>query len=452
MPMTEAPRRGWREALAAYREPRIFAMLCLGFSAGLPFLLVFATLSAWLTQADVSRTTIGLFSWVGITYSIKVFWAPVVDRLPLPLMTRVLGRRRGWMLLAQFGIAAGLLGLAGSDPGVSLTPVAWFALLVAFSSATQDIAVDAWRIEAAPLEEQGAMAAAYQLGYRIALLVAGAGALFLAAEYSWALAYTAMAACVGVGIVTCLLIREPAAQDNEALSAAAAAAVQRWAHLPPRVAAALGWFTSAVVGPFVDFFRRNGLRLGLTILLFIGLFRVTDITMGVMANPFYLDAGYTLKEVAAIAKGFGVLMTILGAIAGGVVVARLGPERSLVLGGLLVIATNLCFAVLALSPDPGIAGLALVISADNFSGGLAGTAFIASLSGLTNVAYTATQYALFSSLFTLPGKVIAGGSGWIVDAAGYPLFFVYTSLLGLPALLIILYLIRQAGLRVQERS
>ncbi len=434
---------GWGAAFATYRQPRILAMLCLGFSAGLPFLLVFSTLSAWLTQVDVSRTTIGMFSWVGLTYSIKVFWAPVVDRLAVPLLTRWLGRRRSWMLVAQLGIASGLLGLALSDPGAALAPVAWLALLVAFASATQDIAVDAWRIEAAPPEQQGAMAAAYQMGYRIALLVAGAGALFLAAEFGWPLAYAVMAAFVGVGILTCLLIAEPVAGNVAMVDPAMEARLARWAHLPPRLAHGLAWFYSAVIGPFADFFARNGLRLGAMILLFIGLFRVTDITMGVMANPFYLDMGYSLKEVAAIAKGFGVFMTIVGTIVGGVVVARIGAQRCLVLGGILVIVTNLSFALLATLPDPDIRGLALVISADNFSGGFAGTAFIAYLSGLTNVAYTATQYALFSSLFTLPGKLLAGASGWVVESYAYPVFFLYTSALGVPALLIISYLIRQ---------
>ena len=444
-----AERRSWRAAVAAYGQPRILAMLCLGFSAGLPFLLVFSTLSAWLTQVDISRTTIGLFSWVGITYSIKVFWAPVVDRLPLPLLTRWLGRRRSWMLIAQLGIALGLAGLALSDPGESLALVAWLALLVAFASATQDIAVDAWRIEAAPREEQGAMAAAYQLGYRIALLVAGAGALFLAAEYGWTVAYLAMAGFVAIGIVTSLLIREPVANIDLA-EPPGAERLARFAHLPMPVARVLAWFYSAVIGPFVEFFARNGLRLGLTTLLFIGLFRVTDITMGVMANPFYLDMGYTLKQVAAIAKGYGVVMTIIGTFAGGVIVARIGADRSLVVGGLLVIATNLCFAFLAMSQAPGIAGLVMVIGADNFAGGFAGTAFIAYLSGLTSVSYTATQYALFSSLFTLPGKLLAGASGLVVDSYGYAIFFLYTSALGIPALIIISLLIRMTSRRAAE--
>ena len=342
------------------------------------------------------------------------------------------------MLLAQIGIALGLLGMAGTDPGANLAPVAWLALLVAFSSATQDIAVDAWRIEAAPPLEQGAMAAAYQMGYRVALLVAGAGALYFAAEFGWAFSYSVMAACMAIGVITSLVIKEPVSQSKYDDMPAGNKDLGYFQQVGR-------WFYSAVAGPFLDFFSRNGVKLGLTILLFIGLFRVTDITMGVMANPFYLDMGYSLKEVAAIAKGFGVFMTIVGTIVGGAVVVRIGAQRCLVLGGVLVILTNLSFAGLAMLPNADLAGLALVISADNFSGGFAGTAFIAYLSGLTNVAYTATQYALFSSLFTLPGKLMAGGSGWVVDSFGYPSFFLYTSALGLPALLIISYLIRLAA-------
>lgn len=445
---SDAPRRGWRQALAAYRHPPVLAMLFFGFSAGLPFLLVFATLSAWLTMEGVSRTGIGLFSWVGITYSIKFFWAPVVDRLPLPLLTRVFGRRRSWMLVAQLGIACGLFGLAMSEPGTALAPVALLALLVAFSSATQDIVVDAWRIEAAPLELQGAMAAAYQLGYRVALIVAGAGALVIADAGGWPLAYLAMTACAGVGILTTLVVSEPAAhgsRDTVMREERVLRFMERNAHLPDNLRNAMGWFIGAVVCPFVDFFARNGVRLALVMLAFIGLFRVTDITMGVMANPFYLDVGYTLTQIGTVAKFYGVIMSMIAVVIGGVAVFRYGAVRVLIVAGVLVILTNLGFAVLARAHDPGILGLILVISADNFSAGLAGTAFIAYLSGLTNTAYTATQYALFSSLFTLPGKLMAGGSGWMVDHFGYVVFFLYTSTLGLPALLLLLYLVRELG-------
>lgn len=436
----------WLQAFRIYARPSARAMLFLGFSAGLPFLLVFSTLSAWLTQVDISRTTIGMLSWVGITYSIKFFWAPVVDRLPLPLLTRALGRRRSWMLLAQCGIAGGLIGLAMSDPRLSLSSVVGFALLVAFSSATQDISIDAWRIEAADASEQGALAAAYQLGYRIALLVAGAGALFLAAEWSWPFAYLCMTCCVGVGIITTLVIREPQraiARDTVLRESRVLEFIANNPNMPAPIRNMLAWLIGAVVCPFVDFFARNGWQYGAVILCFIGLFRVTDITMGVMANPFYLDLGYSLKEIAAIAKGYGVVMSISGALIGGIVVTRFGALRSLILGGSMVMIANMGFAVLALSDQPTLTGLALAISADNLCVGLAGSAFIAYLSSLTNTAYTATQYALFSSLFTLPGKILAGWSGAVVDAWGYPVFFVYTSALSLPALLLLVYLLQR---------
>ena len=435
--------RGWLDSLRMYGHPRVASMLFLGFSAGLPFLLVFSTLSAWLAQAGIERATIGMLSWVGITYSIKFFWAPVVDRLPLPLLTRLLGRRRSWMLLAQVGLACGLAGLALHDPATQLRTMIWCALLVAFSSATQDIAIDAWRIEAAEPAMQGNMSAAYQLGYRIALIVAGAGALYLAAEQSWNIAYLTMAALVGIGLLTTLLITEPEqkiSRDTLLQEERVTRFIEQRRHWPESLRHAGAWFIGAVVCPFIDFFQRNGLKLGLLILCFVGLFRLTDITMGVMANPFYLSLGYTLKQIAAIAKGYGVVMSILGAFLGGLAVARWGALRALVIGGIAVILSNLCFAALAIHGQPSIEGLALVISADNLAAGLAGSAFIAYLSGLTNTAYTATQYALFSSLFTLPGKLLGGGSGWVVDQIGFTGFFLYTSALGLPALWILLKL------------
>lgn len=436
----------WRDALAAYGQPRVRAMLLLGFSAGLPFLLVFSTLSAWLTQAGLARSTIGLLSWVGIAYSVKFFWAPVVDRLAIPLLTRRLGRRRSWMLLAQLALAAGLAGIAFGDPAANLQAVVLCALLVAFASATQDIAIDAWRIEAASTEQQGAMAAAYQLGYRIALLAAGAGALLLASRYGWQVAYLCMAALIGIGLLTTLLIHEPEAQVDRATLAQEArvtAFLDARRHWPAPLRQAGAWLVGAVVCPFLDFFSRNGVATALLILLFVGCFRLPDITMGVMANPFYLDMGYTLDQIAAVAKVYGVIMTIIGAALGGLAVLRWGLVPSLVIGGVLAMLTNLGFAALATAELPGIGGLTLVISAENLASGFAGSAFIAYLSSLTNTAYTATQYALFSSLFTLPGKLLAGGSGFIVESAGYPLFFTYTAALGLPALLLILWLARR---------
>ena len=432
--------------LAPYRQPRVAAMVCLGFSAGLPFLLVFQTLTAWLAQSGVERGRIGLISLIGITYSIKFFWAPVVDRLPLPGLTRALGRRRSWMLLAQCGLAAGLLGMALGDPAQDLQAMVLCALLVAFASATQDISIDAWRIEAAPASQQGAMAAAYQLGYRFGLIAAGTGALVLAGEYGWRTSYGVMTALVGVGMFTTLLIPEPEAsisRDTAVREQRVVDFLEAKAHWPAGLRRAGGWFIGAVVCPFVDFFARNGLATGALILAFVGLFRVTDITMGVMANPFYLAVGYTLQQIGVIAKGYGVVLSIVGAFAGGAAIARFGTIRSLIAGGILVIASNLTFATLAWSDSPSLSGLALVISADNFASGFAGTAFIAYLSGLTNTAYTATQYALFSSLFTLPGKLIASQSGYVADAVGWPLFFLYTSALGIPALVLLVWLTRR---------
>jgi PAT family beta-lactamase induction signal transducer AmpG len=440
--------RGWLEAAAAYRHPRVLAMLFLGFSAGLPFMLVFSTLSAWLREVGVERATIGMLSWVGIIYSIKFFWAPVVDRLPLPLLHRLLGRRRSWMLLAQAGIAVGLFNIAHLDPVGHLGTLAALALLVAFSSATQDVAIDAWRIEAVPQSMQGVMAAAYQLGYRIAIMVASAGALWIAADFGWTAAYTAMAAMVGVGIATTLVIAEPqprVAQQSLAQEQRVIDWLERRAHWHVSLRHAGSWFVGAVVCPFVDFFTRYGRRLAVLMLAFIASYRLTDFTMGVMANPFYLDVGYTLKEIAAVAKGYGVIMSILGTILGGVAVARLGTVKSLALGSILVIASNLLFMTLAFQADPSLAGLAMVVSADNLAMGVAGTALIAYLSSLTSASYTATQYALFSSMYALPGKLLMGTSGFVVDAIGYPWFFVYTSALGLPALVMLYFLSRRSA-------
>lgn len=433
-------------SLRLYAQPRVVAMLFLGFSAGLPFLLVFSTLSAWLRDAGVDRTTIGLLSWVGLAYSFKLLWAPLVDRLPLPLLTRALGRRRSWMLVAQLSLVAGLAAMAHGDPTQHLATLALLAVLVAFASATQDIALDAWRIESAPAEQQGVMAAGYQLGYRAGLLVATAGALWLAGTFDWRVAYLSMAALAGVGVITTLCVREPTVAPNAETAVREARVLEfleRKAHWPAPLRALGGWFTGAVVCPLLDFFARNGVATGALILAFIGSFRLTDYTMGVMANPFYLDVGYTLQEIALVAKGWGVFASILGVIAGGYGAARLGITRALMAGGVMVILTNLAFATLALMPEPGLISLGLVVSADNFAYNFAGVAFIAYLSGLTNIAYTATQYALFSSLFSLPGKLLMGGSGWVVDTLGYPLFFAYTSLLGIPALVLIALLSRR---------
>ncbi|NOR39736.1 MAG: MFS transporter [Gammaproteobacteria bacterium] len=435
----------WRELLIVYRQPRILGMICLGFSAGLPFLLVFSTLSAWLRDIGIARTTIGFFSWVGITYSIKFFWAPVIDRLPFPGLTKRLGKRRGWMLIAQATIVAGLAGMALTNPHTELTQLAVFALLVAFGSATQDITVDAYRIEAVEKRMQGAMAATYVFGYRIALLVTGAGAFYIAEAWSWPTAYLVMAALMGVGIATTLIIREPehvTDQHTRELEdqLERAIGVQNRRTLFARF---IAWFSDAVASPFVEFFQRNG-ALAIIILLLVSTYKISDITMGVMANPFYLDLGFSKTDIANITKIFGFFMTIAGAALGGLLVLRYGMLRPLLVGAILIMSTNLLFVWLAVS-EPSLVSLAIVISADNLGGGLATSAFIAYLSSLTNTAYTATQYALFSSLMTLPAKFIGGFSGWVVDTTDYASFFLYTGLLWLPAIFLVIYLMQHQG-------
>lgn len=414
-----------RDAWQAYSQPRVLVMLLFGFSAGLPFLLVFSTLSAWLRDVGIERATIGYFSWVGILFSVKVLWSPVVDQLRLPLLHRWFGQRRSWLLLAQVGIITALLLMTVTGPVGHLERFVWLALLVAFCSATQDICVDAYRIESAPEALQGAMAAGYIFGYRLALLVAGAGAFYLAEYWSWAIAYQGMAAFMLIGVITTLAVKEPDIPPRELLSNGV-----------------MAWLHQSMAMPFIEFFNRFG-RHALVLLLFVSVYRISDITMGVMANPFYLDMGFAKNEIANVAKVFGFFMTIAGSVIGGVVVVRYGIARPLVLGAVMVAVTNVLFALMATS-TPSLAWLAMVISADNLSGGFANVCFIAYLSSLTSRQFTATQYALFSSLMTLPGKFIGGYSGEVVDGFGYPFFFSYTALMGVPAILLSVYIWRRS--------
>ncbi|QFT54012.1 muropeptide transporter [Microbulbifer sp. THAF38] len=431
----------WGQTLRVYLKPKVLTMFFLGFSAGLPLLLVFSTLTAWLRDYGVSRTAIGFFAWVGITFSIKVLWAPIIDHLRLPSPIARLGKRRSWMLVSQLGIALGLMGMSSVNPQLALTEVALLALWVAFCSASQDVAIDAYRIEAIDENYQGAMAANYVFGYRVAMLVAGAGALYIADIASWSVSYLAMAGLMGIGVITTLAIAEP---DHSQVNREAEGMQSAW------VERLLGkgehsrlkeWFIRAVACPFIEFFQRNG-RFALVLLIFIGIFRLSDIAMGIMANPFYLDLGFTKTEIAEISKVFGFFCTVLGSFLGGLFVVRYGIMRPLILGAVMVACTNLLFAQLALI-GPDKAWLALVISADNISGGIANAVLIAYLSSLANKAYTATQYALFSSLMTLPGKFISGFSGIVVDAQGYAHFFIYAALMGLPAVLLAIYLWRR---------
>jgi PAT family beta-lactamase induction signal transducer AmpG len=420
--------RPWLDALRVYAQPAALRMLFLGFGAGLPLILVLGTLSFWLREAGINRSTIGHLSWVGLAYGFKWVWSPLVDRLPLPLLHGWLGRRRSWLLLSQCFIMCGLVAMALSDPKLSLQPVVWAALLVAFSSATQDIALDAYRIESAPTDQQAALSATYQTGYRLAMIWAGAGVLWIAARAevanaatyqhaAWQTAYLVMAASMLVGVLAVLLSPEPVR-----------------APLPPARNLA-DWLQGALVQPFADFLSRHRWH-AVLILALIATYRISDVVMGIMANPFYVDMGFTKDEVAAVTKFYGVIMTLLGAFLGGALAMRFGVMRILMLGAALSAGSNLLFSWLA-TRGHDVQALVFVVSADNLSSGIASAAFIAYLSGLTNVQYSATQYALFSSMMLLAPKFVAGFSGDFVERFGYTAFFNSTALLGLPVLALI---------------
>lgn len=406
-------------------------MLFLGFSAGLPLLLILGTLSFWLREAGIDRSTIGYLTWVGLIYAFKWMWAPLVDRLPIPLLTKLFGRRRSWLLFAQLLIVLGLVGMASIDPKVQLTPIVWCALLVAFGSATQDIALDAFRIESADSDHQAALAATYQTGYRLALIWSGAGVLWLAARAeagaagydasAWQFAYLCMALSIGVGVITTVFSKEPVHIDL------------------PKARNAKAWLHQTLIEPFADFIKRYGWH-AILILSLIAIYRISDIVMGIMANPFYVDMGYTKDEVAAVSKVFGVIMTLVGAFLGGVLTLRYGVMRILFLGALLSAISNVLFAWLA-TQGHDLQGLVWVISADNLSSGIATAAFIAFLSALTNIQYSATQYALFSSMMLLLPKWLAGFSGVFVDSFGYQSFFIGTAIIGAPVLILIWFTI-----------
>ncbi len=450
--MTENTKTTWRDTLLHLKDWRVLRMGLLGFSSGLPILLVFGTLSFWLREAGIDRSTIGYVSWVALAYGLKVLWSPLVDRMPLPLLTRMLGRRRSWLLFTQVMIALGLLGMASSDPQQDLTSLVWLALFVAFASATQDIVVDAYRIEMAEKRLQGVLAGFYTTGYRIAMFVASAGALWLAASIDpdeatyeqapWALAYGVMASLMLVGILTTLFSPEPAVEDvlehDPALHQGGW--VERLQH----------WLWNAVVRPFLDFFGRYG-WLALLILTLVATYRISDIVLGVIANVFYKDMGFSKSEIALVSKGFGIYMTILGALIGGVAIYRFGVMRMLLIGALLAAGTNLLFALLAaVGNDFWL--LVAVVGMDNLAAGVASAAFITYLSALTNVSYSATQYALFSSMMLFFPKIIGGFSGAMVDGLGYETFFSLTALMGVPVLLLVLLAWRYTDVELPARG
>ena len=416
---------GWRY----YLQSRVVVIFFLGFSAGLPFLLVYSTLTAWLQESGLATSKISMFAWLGFAYSFKFVWSPIVDAASIPLLTRWLGRRRAWLFVTQLGLALALFSLAQLDPAASLPVFAAVAGGVAFLSATQDIVLDAYRVESAETEMQGMLAAAYQYGYRVAVVVSGAGALYIAEFGSWRLSYTVMGACMGVGFVTTLLCKEPEVNASPAYHFNGS-----WYEITGK------WFLAAVVGPFTDFFRRYG-KFALTLLVFLSVFRISDYVLGILANPFYLVIGFTKTEIANVAKVYGLWVSFVGIALGGWSVLKFGLLRSVVLATVLIASTNLFFAWMAVT-GAKLWMLAVTISADNIASGFSGTVFIAYLSSLTNISFTATQYALFSSMSTFIGKLTAGYSGQVQEWIGWFGFFLYAAALGIPAIILSLIVAR----------
>ena len=419
--------KDWITASRVYFQRRLIIIFLLGFAAGLPFLLMFGTLTAWLSEAGVDKTSIGLFVLTGTAFTLKFLWAPLVDRLPLPVITHIFGQRRSWLLLAQSICIISLIGIAGSDPATDLLVTVIWTVVLAFASATQDIVIDAYRIETLNEDEQGAGAAVYQLGYRVAMILAGGGALILADVLGWSITYVIMAGLMGMGLITTVFSPEPTRpnlSDTSRLSR-----VDRYAV----------WLRESVVSPFLDFLKRPA---WLPILLFVVFYKYADGIWAAMANPFYLELGFTKTQIGLVSKTYGVGMTIIGVVLGGIMVARIGILRSVLFGVVTMALTNLLYAGLALA-GPSIPVLIVVISIENLANGIGGTVFIAYLSSLCNLAYTATQYALLSSFMNVARTFLASGGGWLADQVDWFTFFLLTTAAGLPGVILLLYLMKR---------
>ncbi|MFT6029673.1 MAG: PAT family beta-lactamase induction signal transducer AmpG [Oleiphilaceae bacterium] len=508
--------QGWHQSLSSLNHPRVLSMLFFGFSAGIPLLLIFSSLSLWLREAGVERSTVTYFSWAALAYSFKFLWAPLVDRIPLPFLTAFLGRRRAWLLVSQLAIMLSIAMMAMVNPvqESALTVMAFAVVMLGFSSATQDIVIDAYRIESVGSDLQALMSSTYIAGYRIGMLMSGAGALLLASSFgssvevynydAWRSAYLIMSLTMLVGLVTTCVVKEPNSNDgfnrkfssfqylrflclfvvciilfvsfyivgsdlvgglkanladffgNSALANLLIESLRlviglllvvmfiRCMSFTPLYEKDLIY--QSYVAPVEEFFSRFGLKLALLLLVFIGFYRVSDIVLGVISNVFFQDMGFSKTEIATVVKSFGLVMTIAGGFLGGILSARYGVISMLYLGAFLTVATNLLFMLLA---DAGhnIELLYFVISADNLTAGLASAAFIAFLSSLTNISFTAVQYAIFSSLMTLLPKVIGGYSGSMVDNIGYSNFFLVASLIGLPVIVLIYWIQRHSAFK-----
>jgi MFS transporter, PAT family, beta-lactamase induction signal transducer AmpG len=435
-----------------YQDRRMVTLLALGFSSGLPAPLVFTNLSIWLRDEGVSRTEIGLFALAATPYAINFLWAPLVDRMRLPFFTARFGRRRGWTLATQLLLVIAIAVLAQAQPAANLFAVAIAVLFVTFVSATQDVVIDAYRIDVLEPERYGAGSAAAIWGWHLGgTLVGGAGGLYLAQAFGWNMAYLALAAAVSIGILAILLAPEPAFRppaETVAREARVSALLHRTSWLRGRLADAAAWLYAAAVAPFADFMRRDGWVL---ILVFIVIFKFGDALLGRMSGVFYRELGFGLGQIAEVMKIYGFVANGIGVLAGGLLVARLGLFRALFLAGLLAAATNLTYSWLAMSGNDPIV-FRIVVVTDNFTAGMATVAFVAYLSSLCNVAYTATQYALLASLGNLGRIWLSAASGWMVDSLGgnWAVFFAMTAviaLLGLPLLLVLMRRFPEAHVR-----
>lgn len=515
--MQSSATASWLESSKSLLHPRVITMLFLGFSAGIPLLLIFSSLSLWLIEAGVERATVTYFSLAALGYSFKFLWAPLIDRLPVPYLTRLLGRRRSWLLASQFLVISAIVLMAFIDPSKGedhLVLMAFAAIFLGVSAATQDIVIDAYRIESADTTLQALMSSTYIAGYRIGMLASGAGALVLASYFgsntdgiynysAWQWTYLCMALFMLIGVLTTLKVSEPTrgAKDldeytslqylqflmlfivcllifiaaystlktpvlwgkttlSTLISAPIASFFLELLRLIASIATAAlsAWLLSqtklvnkelvykSYIAPVSDFFHRYGKSIAIALLVFIGFYRVSDIVLGVIANVFFLEIGFTKLQIAAVVKTFGLFMTIAGGILGGLMAVRYGVIKILFLGALLTVATNLLFMLLASSGND-IMLLYLVISADNLSAGLASAAFVAFLSSLTNISFTAVQYAIFSSLMTFIPKLIGSYSGTIVENVGYSNFFLIASLMGIPVIILLYFLNKHMHLK-----
>ncbi len=430
-------------SLAVYTDRRIIAIFFLGFSSGLPLALTLGTLGIWLSQAGVDKTTIGLLAAVTIPYALKFLWAPLMDHVRLPLLTRVLGRRRGWTLATQIALMLAILGMASTDPKDQTFLLAIFALLVSFCSASQDIVIDAYRVEVLEERKLGAGAASLVFGYRMGLLASGAGALYLAEDIAWGDVYMVMAGLILVGVITILLSREPKApdtSDSEERRAEATLYLERVSHLSARRAEIVAWFYAAVIAPFLDFTTRTQ---WLPILIFVALYKFGDTLAGVMTGPFMVEIGFTNTEIANVVKIYGLVATIVGLLVGGWLISTRGIIATLWIGGIAQMLSNLMFAVqAAVGHDTGV--LAITIAIENLAGGVGTAAFVAYLSSLCNIAYTATQYALLSALAAVPRTILSTSAGKLAEILDWIPFFAMTTGAALPGLVLLLWLTRTA--------